>query len=125
MIDAVLVFHDVPHRNGWFWKLLKPGFGHVQVWIMRNDLWIQLDGCLEALFIRTHERAPWELLDGTHKAKYNPRFLPQRYTIRTGRVREPFHFGPVTCVELTKAILGIRAPLVRTPWQLYKHLTRK
>ena len=29
-----------------------------------------------------------------------------------------------TCVEVAKRALGVRAPLVLTPWQLYKYLTR-
>lgn len=29
---------------------------------------------------------------------------------------------PFTCVEAVKRVLGIRAPFVLTPWQLYRHL---
>jgi hypothetical protein len=35
----------------------------------------------------------------------------------TGAVLRPF-----TCVEAVKRVLGIRAPFVLTPWQLYRHL---
>lgn len=30
-----------------------------------------------------------------------------------------------TCVSITKHLLGIRAPWIMTPWQLYQHLERK
>jgi hypothetical protein len=30
--------------------------------------------------------------------------------------------GPMTCVEVTKAVLGVRAPCVFTPRQLWRHL---
>ena len=31
---------------------------------------------------------------------------------------------PYTCVEAVKRLLGIHAPRVHTPWQLYVHLTK-
>lgn len=31
--------------------------------------------------------------------------------------------GPMTCVEVAKALLGIRAPWIITPYQLARHLT--
>jgi hypothetical protein len=123
-VDVILIFHSVPERRGFFWRFLKPGFQHVQAWMkFADDLWIQVDGCLEALFVKPYDLPPWALTNNTEK--YKPTFLPLQRRITLGKVREPFHFGPVTCVDLTKALLGIRAPLVRTPWQLYKHLTRK
>ncbi len=33
--------------------------------------------------------------------------------------------GPLTCVEVVKALLGIRAPFVLTPRQLARHLVRR
>lgn len=120
-VDAVVMFHDVPHRAGWFWKLLKPGFGHVQTWVLTLQGWVQIDGCLEVLCVNTYERAPWELA----KAEYNPTFVGVQRSVESGRIREPFHIGPITCVDLAKAALGIRAPLVRTPYQLYRYLRRE
>ena len=32
---------------------------------------------------------------------------------------------PYSCVESVKRILGIRAGLVLTPWQLYRHLYKR
>jgi len=40
----------------------------------------------------------------------------------TDRIRLPWVFGPWTCVEQIKALVGIRAPWVLTPRQLWKHL---
>lgn len=124
-VDVVLMFHAVPSRAGLFWRLLKPGFGHVQTWTLVGGRWVQIDGCLEALFVNSYMQPPWELLSKEELQKYSPTFLPIRRTVRIGTVREPFHFGPITCVDLTKAVLGIRAPFVRTPWQLYKHLLKE
>ena len=32
---------------------------------------------------------------------------------------------PITCVEIVKRLLGVRAPAVVTPHQLYRHLLRE
>ena len=40
----------------------------------------------------------------------------------TDRIRLPWVFGPWTCVEQIKALVGVRAPWVLTPRQLWKHL---
>ena len=40
----------------------------------------------------------------------------------TDRIRLPWVFGPWTCVEQIKALVGIRAPWVLTPRQLWKYL---
>lgn len=41
---------------------------------------------------------------------------------REDRVRVPWIFGAVTCVEAIKSLLGIREQLILTPWQLAKYL---
>jgi hypothetical protein len=124
MVDVLLIFHDVPERRGFFWRFLKPGFQHVQTWVKFEDLWVQIDGCLEAMFVKAFKSPPWELMEEEQLEKYSPTFFARRHGVKLGQLREPFHIGPVTCVDLTKALLGIRAPLVRTPWQLYKYLKK-
>lgn len=119
-IDVVVVFHELPARRSWLWNLLEPGFRHVQVWTISNNIWVQIDGCMEFLHTRTWPRPPWELIE----AKFNATYVPVKKLIERGVIREPFHFGPVTCVELAKAVLGIRKPFIRTPYQLYKFLKR-
>jgi hypothetical protein len=39
------------------------------------------------------------------------------------RTRRRFALAPLTCVTVVKRLLGIDAPWVWTPWQLYTHLS--
>src|SRR5262245_13322116 len=114
-VDVVLMFHSV-QRSGWFWKLLKPGFQHVQVWMKFGEQWVQLDGCLEGMFVSLRDKAPWEFVEE------GVTYIGLRRDAKLGHVREPFHIGPITCVDLAKAVLCIRKPLIRTPYQLYRYL---
>ena len=43
-------------------------------------------------------------------------------SLDTERIRIPWVFGPWTCVEQIKALLGIRAPWILTPRQLHRYL---
>lgn len=45
--------------------------------------------------------------------------LVSRETVDEEKLRLPLVFAPFTCVEVAKAILGIRSPLLLTPHQLY------
>jgi hypothetical protein len=115
-----VVFHSVK-REGWFWRMLKPGFQHVQIWLsLTEGQWVQLDGCLEGLFVTPRETAPWFEVE----ADEGVTILTVQRPPLPAKVREPFHIGPITCVDLAKAVLGIRAPFVRTPYQLYKYLKK-
>jgi len=40
-------------------------------------------------------------------------------------IRSKFEMGPFTCVDTAKAVLGIRAFWVRTPWQLYRYIQKR
>lgn len=40
-----------------------------------------------------------------------------------GKIRGRWWMGPMTCVEQIKAVLGVHAGRVWTPWQLYQYLT--
>ena len=39
------------------------------------------------------------------------------------RPADPAPWGPFTCVEAVKRLIGLRARRVLTPWQLHRHLT--
>jgi hypothetical protein len=41
---------------------------------------------------------------------------------KAGRIRGRWWIGPMTCVEQLKALLGLPAGRVWTPWQLYRYL---
>jgi hypothetical protein len=119
VIDVWLAFYDLP-REHWFWCWLQPGFKHVEVWREDRGAWARIDPCLEFLVAEVHLQPPWEtgILPGA-------RFLRVTRIAPRGSIREPFMLGPITCVELAKAALGIRAVFVRTPYALYKYLRKK
>lgn len=118
VIDAWLVFYDRPYQFP-LWRWLKPGFKHVEVWRLDRGAWARIDPCLEFMVAEVHLQPPWELL-----IESNMTFLHVTRLVKRGKIREPFMFGPVTCVELAKAMVGLRAPLVRTPYALYKYLRK-
>lgn len=120
LVDVWVVFYEHPpeRRLSWMWKLLEPGFSHVEVWREDRGAWARADTCLEFLNLEVHLQPPWEVIP-------HARFVHVTRLVPLGKIREPFMVGPVTCVELAKAAIGLRAPLVRTPYALYKHLTRK
>jgi hypothetical protein len=118
VIDVWLVFYDRPHRYP-FWRWLKPGFKHVEIWRLDRGAWARTDPCLEFTVTEVHLQPPWEML-----AEPGQTFLRVMRLVKRGKVREPFMLGPVTCVELAKAAIGLRASWVRTPYALYKYLRK-
>lgn len=123
VVDYWLVFRDLPaeSKTSRLWRLLKRGFEHVELWRCDRGVWIRVDPCLETVLTEAYVYPPWELV----LPELNPTFVHVQRLVENKRVREPFFFGPWTCVEITKAFIGLRAPFVRTPYQLYKAVTRK
>ena len=120
----------VYHRRDWtrwFFRGLKPGFQHVE--LARpiyygpgvNDVaWIHVLPMFEMLDVEiaTDPQPPWVRC---------PQSTVQKVTaIRpTGKVRQWFHIGPFSCVEMVKTALGINSFWLRTPWQLYKYIAHR
>jgi hypothetical protein len=119
-VDVWLVFRDLPdwRERSPLWRCLKPGFQHVEAWKHGDGIWTRIEPCLQVLTTEAHITPPWEFLPES----VHPTFLHVERLVPLNKLREPFFFGPVTCVELVKAIVGLRDTFVRTPWQLYKRL---
>lgn len=111
----------------WWNSKLKNGFQHVQLCrpvsygpLVSDTFWLVVDPGME--FVVTDAvfspEPPWMRA---------PHTIVQRVVaICTEKsVRNWFFFGPVTCVEITKAYLGISSLLIRTPWQLYKYIAKR
>lgn len=114
-VEWWLLYTDT-HRKHWWNRWLKPGFRHVQALRRDGRVWVAFEPHTEFLdvhIIRSDE-TPWDIL---------PHATVQRVVVlrEEGRMRSKFHLGPITCVEMVKALLGIRTPLVRTPWQLFNY----
>ena len=129
---------DVAHRHVATWyvifteregpriwnRFIRKDFGHV--YLVRpvqygpelsDVMWLKFEPGLEAveLDIEHSPTPPWG------------RDIAQRVVAapRSRVVRDWFHVGPMTCVELAKAVLGIRSFWTRTPYQLYKYIAAR
>ena len=115
--DALAIFHD--HGYGPFRRWLRPGFRHVFVAVLRDGYWVTLDGRagVPALQVVAGEGAD---LAGFYRRAHG--FTVVALTAPRRPPRTPLMLG--TCVGAAKRVLGIRAPWVLTPYQLYRHLKR-
>jgi len=99
-------------------KLLRPGFRHCFTVVGKHDQWIIVDpmsnftnlGVISGFDIE--DVAEWYRQFGFTVVKT----VVRRDGFPTAQWRL------FTCVEAVKRVLGIRAPWVITPWQLYRHI---
>jgi hypothetical protein len=117
--EWTLVFRNVDptKMTSPLWRLLRPGFQHVECWREDRGVWIQLDPGFELVSTAVHEHAP-EQLEWLPWAK--PTFFKVMFPAPKHRLRAPFFVGPLTCVEYVKAAIGVPGAFVRTPYQLFK-----
>jgi hypothetical protein len=111
----------------WFAHYWKQGFRHVELTRpiqygpgIRDVMWLNVCPTYETLDVELSydPTPPWLKLPGVTIQKVT--------AIRPlGRVRSWFDMGPPSCVEIVKHALGINAFFVRTPWQLYKYISRR
>jgi hypothetical protein len=119
-VDVWLVFRDLPpgEARSWFWRLLKPGFQHVEVWQSYRQVWLRVEPGMEMAAVEAYETPPWE----NFPVEWNATVVRVQRAVPKHKLRSLFFVGPITCVELAKAFIGLNAPFVRTPHQLYKAL---
>lgn len=120
------VLYQDEENEEWWNRFLKRGFRHVQIWkpvqfgpTLADRFWLVVDPGMEHVeaYIDHDPMAPWDRITGLTVQAVET-MVPMK------RVREYFFIGPITCVEIAKAHLGIRSPFIRTPWQLYKHIRK-
>lgn len=114
--DVYVVFTD--QTDLWWLKFLRHGFRHCFVLIRFADIWISVDAL-------------------AHKTEVMRLDVPDSFSIvgwlesQGDRVIhvpiQPNKATPLcpslfSCVENVKRILGVRAPFIMTPWQLFKYL---
>jgi hypothetical protein len=113
---AIAVFHD--HGGGILRPFLRPGFRHCFVALAAGEYWIAVDARRGLAAIAVVAAASFDLAGFYRGLGYA--VAPLREAPRPART--PFAF--VTCVGAAKRVLGIRAPLALTPYQLWKRLER-
>ena len=110
-------------NNYWFSPMLKVGFTHLYAVKFDGYNWIKVEpytGYVDISILPfTNEHTILDVVN----PDYSDILLVKRWCKRDF-VRSPLILGPVTCVEAMLSLLGIRAPLVWTPWQLYKYLRK-
>ena len=95
---------------------LRPGFGHCWAVQEYRGIWQVLNP----------SRAYWQVLAFDKLEASLDDIVGTALTVYVERevciehVRVPWLFGPVTCVEAVKAAIGLRAPWIITPYQLWR-----
>ncbi len=114
-MKALAVFHD--HGAHILDPLLKPGFRHVFCAVLDdNGYWIRFDAKAGLPDIDVVGGVDTGLAEFWRDSGYT--------VIETtrGEFAPVLPFVNANCVGSTKIILGIRAPWVLTPYQLFKYL---
>lgn len=118
-VDWFLVYSDMDDARHWLARLLKRGHQHVLALRRDGALWIAIHphfSFVDVQLIR-NDLTPWQLYPG--------RVIQHVTAMRVNRWNSgALHVGPLTCVTVVKALLGIRAWHIVTPWQLFRHCRR-
>lgn len=113
MARALVVFQrDNTHPLAW---LLHPEFRHCFCAIDDGLYWVVVDGCRGLPVVKVAVASDYDLA-GYYRAKGHAVVEAER-----GQgIRGPL--AAANCVGLVKSVLGIRAPFIWTPRQLFHHL---
>lgn len=118
-IPSIVVFAD--NRTRLVLQLLRPGFRHCFAALWLGGEWVVCDPLKDRIQLALIPR-PADFDLAAFYAGQGHRVLVGRTARQPSRGRcVP---SPLTCVAIVKRLLGIRAPTVITPWQLYRHLRR-
>jgi hypothetical protein len=114
---TIVVFAD--NRTRTILQLLRPGFRHCFAALQIGGGWVACDPLKDRIQLALVPRPP----DFDLAAFY----ASQGHRVLVGRTaaqppRAPVLPSLLTCVAIVKRLLGIRAPTIVTPWQLYRHL---
>lgn len=118
-VRAVVVFSG--RTDLWWLRLLKPGFRHCFVALAGAGGWVVIDPLSHYTEIAPlalpaeYDMAGWYRAAGLVAVEAAPGLPP----------RVPAPWRPYSCVEAVKRVLGLHAPRVMTPWQLYQLLAAK
>lgn len=115
--SAMIVF--VAHTECYWLQPLRRGFRHCFVALEHGPAWLVCDS------LKSHMEL--SLLDLPEAFDLGRYYANQGHRVLVGRIepqvpRTALAVTPLTCVSVAKRLLGIRAPRVWTPWQLFSHL---
>jgi hypothetical protein len=115
--SAMIVFVD--HTECYWLQSLRRGFRHCFVALEHGSAWLVCDS------LKSHMELT--LLDLPETFDLGRHYASQGHRVLVGRIglqvpQTGVAFAPLTCVNVAKRLLAIRAPWVWTPWQLFCHL---
>lgn len=115
---ALVVFVDDTDLK--YLRILRRGFRHCFVAVASGDGWVICDPL-------SHQ-TNLGFVGGLHEADLASWYRALGLRVIETRTRpapcRPAPIRPFTCVEAVKRVLGIHAPWVLTPWQLYRLMTQ-
>lgn len=114
---ALIVFGD--STGLWWLRWLRPGFRHCFVAAECRLGWVVIDPAAHGVGLSVLPPMSADELG----AWYRQHDLTVVECRIAPRIKRKFPLAPLTCVELAKRVVGIRTPLVVTPWQLFRSIT--
>ncbi len=104
---------------GNFWPF-EEGFGHCSVFVQDNGAWVHFDSSRGRPRIEIYKE--FETIDLLIKGLREVKIVALPCKMTGKRFYSPFVLG--SCVELVKRVVGIKAPFVLTPYQLYSYIRK-
>jgi hypothetical protein len=99
-------------------RLLRPGFRHCFCVLRRADRWVVCDPLKGSIVLEILAEYPLEALAAHYLASGRSLLAGTAGSLRP----LPLRVRALTCVEVVKRLLGIDAPWVLTPYQLFRFL---
>lgn len=105
----------------WWLAWLRPGFRHCFAILNDGEHWLAVEPLASCMEITVLPPAPDFNLPGWLTAQGHK-------VVEAELQRKKMHpapFAALNCVEVVKRVLGLRAPWIFTPYQLYRYLSQK
>jgi hypothetical protein len=109
----------VNHAECRWLRVLRTGFRHCFVVMRDGSVWLACDPLKDRIELSVVPVPESFDLAGFYAAHGHSVLCG---ATRPDRRRRGFGISPLTCVTIAKRLLGVRAPCVMTPWQLYQQL---
>ena len=116
-VQAYVVYEDKANEM-WWQRFLKKGYQHSFLVIFDGYFWIKME--LTIGFMDIHVLPFYN--NDTIEDVMRGRDFTYQYVQAWRKTRYRSILAPWSCVEAIKAVIGVRAMHVLTPYQLYKYI---
>jgi len=113
-----IVFEHFSTRK-WYNKYLKKGFAHCYALGLCEDTWVIVNPTDAVLDIELRPVADYP----TARAYVGEYAKIIRVEVSLPSEHSSWSFGVMSCVDVMKKLIGLKAWWIVTPWQLYKELS--